>query len=193
VGHPARKPRPTGVQVASNDSAMSDATVDGGTPIQAALSQVGPDMAADEAAQTRSEKPAPVIVHGLPDDAVSFTAGDGTPFSAPPRANYQNVYAAGQANWQDPVAALFAIGHYGTYDYQRDDGTIYPAYANASNYAAGVYMAGAGYSYNATIAFATLYADIFSSNAGSASPKAWWTRGWDDATNDTGPFFPAAP
>jgi hypothetical protein len=52
------------------------------------------------------------------------------------------VYAAGQAHWQDPVAALLAVGHYGTYDYQRDEGVFYSAYTDASNYAVGLYMAG---------------------------------------------------
>ena len=39
VGKPTRKPRPTPVQVASNDAVRSDATVDGGTADEAALQQ----------------------------------------------------------------------------------------------------------------------------------------------------------
>ena len=32
----------------------------------------------------------------------------------------------------------------GTYDYQRDEGVFYSAYTDASNFAVGIYMAGAG-------------------------------------------------
>jgi Phage portal protein len=50
VGSPARKPRPTGVQVASNDATVrSDATVDGGTADEAALRQTGPGLTSDNA------------------------------------------------------------------------------------------------------------------------------------------------
>src|SRR5271169_4853447 len=101
----------------------------------------------------------------------------------PPYADFQRVYAAGQAHWQNPISAIFAVGHYGTYDFQRDQGVFYSAYTNASNYAVGVYMAGAGYSYDATIAIGTLFANLYSSNAGSESQRTWWTRGWNDATN----------
>jgi hypothetical protein len=117
-----------------------------------------------------------------------FTTGDGTQFHAPPNANFQEVYAAGQANWQNPAAAYFALKHFGPYDFQRDNGTFYSAYTNAPNYAVGVYMAGAGYSYDATITICTLVAKLISSNADANTQAPWWTRGWNDATNDAGPL-----
>jgi hypothetical protein len=128
------------------------------------------------------------IVHEVPPDAVSLTAGDGTSFYAPPDADFSKVYAAGQANWLDLIAAYLAVGTNGTYDFQRDNGTFFTSYTNASNYGVGVYMAGAGFSYDATITIGSVYAKYFSSNAGSLSHISWWTRGWNDATSGLGPF-----
>jgi hypothetical protein len=98
------------------------------------------------------------------------------------------VYADGQAHWQNPLAAYFALKHFGAYDFQRQDGKVYLPYTNASNYAVGVYMAGAGYSYDATIAICTTVANLISSNADANTQAPWWTRGWNDATNDAGPL-----
>ena len=170
--------------VAGLVNTATDAIVDGGAADQASEAQLDSVLAAD-----RNKSPQDLtIVPELPDDAVPLKAGDGTSFYAPPYANFQKVYAAGQSHWQDPISALLAIGHYGTYDFQRNDGVFYSAYTDASNYAVGVYMAGAGYSYNATIAIGAIFADLYSSNAGSEGQKRWWTRGWNDATNSLGPF-----
>jgi hypothetical protein len=153
---------------------MSDATVDGGTADEAALTQMRPAGSTDGAStadqsstrtkspgDTGPEKPTPgqklKHVYEIPDDAVSYTTGDGTPFHAPPYANFQKVYAAGQANWQNPIAAISAIWVNGTYDFQRDNGYFYDAYIDASNYAVGVYMAGAGYSYKALMSIGTFF------------------------------------
>ncbi len=93
----------------------------------------------------------------LPKDAVVVKRPDGTkiddPYSkktgklmAPPRANFREVYAAG-TKVTTPFQIDSAIGHFGRFDFQRDKATntFYPAYTNASNYAVGVFMAGAGY------------------------------------------------
>ena len=164
---------PKGVQVASRTDTRTDARVDVDT------------------ASAPPDKPTPskglTIVHGVPEDAISLTTGDGTSFYAPPYADFCKVYATGQANWQNPIAAFSAIGQFGTYDFQRDNGMFYSAYTNASNYGVGVYMAGAGYSYNATIAIAGAFASHYSSNAGADSQTTWWTKGWNDATNSAGP------
>ncbi len=204
VGKPTRKPRPTPVQVASNDAVRSDATVDGGTADEAAVAQTSPDAGADRTptASTRNESPGDAgpgkpagqkltHVYNVPDDAVSYTTGDGTPFHAPPYANFQKVYAAGQANWQNPMAAISAIWVNGTYDFQRDNGYFYNAYIDASNYAVGVYMSGAGYSYKAMMSIGTFLADQYSSNPDRVRQQAWWTKGWNDATNRVGPFSPS--
>ncbi|SFK32180.1 hypothetical protein [Methylocapsa palsarum] len=66
---------------------------------------------------------------------------------APPRANFREVYAAGMRA-TNPFQINAAVGHWGEFDFQRDgaSGTYYPVYKHASNYAVGVFMAGAGYS-----------------------------------------------
>ena len=112
MGSPARKPRRTPLQVASNDAVRSDATVDGGAADEAAIAQTSADVGADgtPTASTRIEslgdagsgKPTPGQdinpVHEVPDDAVSYTTSDGTQFYAPPDADFRKVYAAGQAS-----------------------------------------------------------------------------------------------
>jgi hypothetical protein len=205
VGSPARKPRPTGVQVASLDNIATDATVDGGTADQAAIAQIAPapnmptaeqslaqTEGPNDAAAQQQEKPepahGPTIVHDVPDHDVSLTAGDQSQFYAPPDADFPAVYADGQARWQNPLAAYFALKHFGAYDFQRQDGKVYLAYTNASNYAVGVYMAAACYSYDATIAICTTVANLISSNADANTQAPWWTKGWNDATNDAGPL-----
>jgi hypothetical protein len=101
----------------------------------------------------------------LPKDAIVVTRPDGTAIEdlysltnklmAPPRADFREVYAAGEtiANWQiadQIVAGHAALAQWGTYDYQRDKArnTSFSEYADASNYAVGVFMAGAGYGKN---------------------------------------------
>lgn len=52
-------------------------------------------------------------------------------------------------------------------------------YVHAANYAAGVYMAGAGYSLAATLALAKLYAIRHSSNYNAQDQLGWIQRGVD--------------
>ena len=65
---------------------------------------------------------------------------------APPSANFQEVYNPGARTW-NPIEIDAAVGHYGWFDLQRDakNNTFYHPYRNASNYAVGVFMAGAAY------------------------------------------------
>jgi hypothetical protein len=182
----ASSPRPardTGVQVA-------DASENWAQYVKPSAESDRQRADIDASPQPSPQAPAKglTIVHEVPADAVSLTAGDGTSFYAPPYADFSKVYAAGQANWQNPVAAYFALTHFGPYDFQRDSGNFYSAYTNASNYGVGVYMAGAGYSYDATIALCTFVANRISSNSGANSQSIWWTKGWNDATNGTGPL-----
>jgi hypothetical protein len=124
------------MQVASLDNIATDATVHGGTADQATTPQTSLGAAPDgtptaDEPSTRSENPSAAgsgkptpgqklkHVYEVPDDAVSYTTSDGTQFYAPPYANFQKVYAA--ANWQNPIAAFFAIWVNGTYDFQRDN------------------------------------------------------------------------
>ncbi|HEX3495691.1 MAG TPA: hypothetical protein VHT02_00710 [Methylocella sp.] len=107
---------------------------------------------------------------------------------APPRANFQEVYAAGEkiANWPkaqqvDPGRA--ALQQFGTYDFQRDKATNtwFAAYVDAANYTVGVYMAGAGYGKWESVTIAQAWGFFTSSDKYSERAKYWTKRGWDDA------------
>jgi hypothetical protein len=110
---------------------------------------------------------------------------------APPKANFQEIYAAGQKelvhNWYtDFTPAKRALEHGGTYDFQRDKATntFIDAYIPAANYAVGVYMAGGGYGLHEMLAIAEGYSiwrgsknryDYYSEG------RKWARRGWEDA------------
>lgn len=107
---------------------------------------------------------------------------------APPRANFQEVYAAGEriadlspSQQYDPAGA--ALRHFGAYDFQRDKATnsFFTAYVPAANYAVGVYMAAAGYNLINTHLISETYALRNSNNALTYSDRKWITRGWEDA------------
>ncbi|MGH6839211.1 MAG: hypothetical protein ACREDT_10525 [Methylocella sp.] len=139
------------------------------------------------------------VVYDLPKDAIVVTRPeDGTAIEdqyslngklmAPPRADFREAYAAGEkiANW--PIAERIAAGHaalaqWGTYDYQRDKATntYFEEYADAANYAVGVFMAGAGYGKWESVAIAQGWGFFTSSNKYSERAKYWTKRGWDDA------------
>jgi hypothetical protein len=137
-------------------------------------------------------------VGGMPDDAIAVTPPDGETIEdtesktkklmAPPPADYRQVYAAGRTIASLPLvsqvpAIRAAVAQGGIYDFQRDptEGLFYDVYTNASNYAVGVFMSGAGHSLSATKAAAEAYALFYSSNYGSRKPLYWIGRGWKDA------------
>lgn len=76
-----------------------------------------------------------------------------------------------------------ALHQGGTYDFQRDPirQEARPVYANASNNAVGVYLAGAGYSLFVTRKMAQIYALFNSSNYGEKNQIGWIEQGWRDA------------
>jgi hypothetical protein len=140
------------------------------------------------------------IVHGLQPDSVVVTPPDGVPIEdehsdsptgkliAPPRANFQEVFAAGKeiaslSLSQQQQRGHDAIAQGGAYDFQRDVPHLkfYEAYEHASNYAVGVYMAGAGYSLQLTYLIAKYYALRHSSNYDAQDREQWIRRGWNDA------------
>jgi hypothetical protein len=85
----------------------------------------------------------------------------------------------------DQIVHIRAALHQGgSYDFQRDPTRqeIQPAYANASNYAVGVYLAGAGYPAWAARKMAEAYALFKSSDYGSKHQTDWLDQGWQDAT-----------
>ncbi|MGE3784595.1 MAG: hypothetical protein AB7H71_17875 [Alphaproteobacteria bacterium] len=141
-------------------------------------------------------------VKETPNDAKIVVFPDGKPISdpssatgtllAPPHADFREVYSAGRHIANSPFNEQFplidaAIGHGGKYDYQRDPAKkeVYDAYVHAANYSAGVYMAGAGYTLEDTLALAALYAFRHSSNYSTTSRFEWITRGWLDANAGT--------
>jgi hypothetical protein len=131
-------------------------------------------------------KDAKVVV---PPDGVPIRAGDPPRvLIAPANADYRQIRAAGQAiaqlpPWKQNDYVRTAIGQEGTYDFQRDvaNRKFYQAYTPAANYAVGVYMAGAGYTLDITLALAKLYALRNSSNYDTQDQLGWIKRGWRDA------------
>ncbi|MGH6851494.1 MAG: hypothetical protein ACREDD_13790 [Methylocella sp.] len=108
---------------------------------------------------------------------------------APPRADFREVYAAGLRIASDPlpfqvpqIEASLSQGD--LYDFQRDPirQEVYPAYADASNYAVGVYMVGAGFALFYTLRMAEAYALFHSSDYGIRGQRASTIKGWKDAT-----------
>jgi hypothetical protein len=138
------------------------------------------------------------VVQALPADAAVVRGKDGaaieggnpkTLLVAPKTADFRYIYADGLSIASAPfpiqIALLRAtLSQGGAYDFQRDAvrQEFHPAYANASNYAVGVYMAGAGYSRLETLTIAETYALFNSTNFNSQNQKAWIAQGWDDAT-----------
>jgi hypothetical protein len=111
----------------------------------------------------------------LPKDAVAVARPDGSTIygpdsatkklMAPPQANFQEVYAAGEriadlSLLQQIDSARTALQQFGTYDFQRDKATNtwFSEYVHSANYAVGVYMAGAGYGLYQSLALAQAYA-----------------------------------
>lgn len=168
----------------------------GGEWTTADVSSLAPLTPADPAIEFVSYTP----VHGLPDDALVVTPADGKPIPdkhsktkylmAPPHADFRAVYAAGREIAPLPPLQQYPragadIGQGGTYDFQRDVPNLkfYHAYTNASNYAVGVYMAGAGYSLSVTILLAKYYAWEHSANYKVQDREKWITRGWEDGNS----------
>jgi hypothetical protein len=98
-----------------------------------------------------------VTVTEVPSDAISFPY-NGQNILVPPDADFEKVYNAGVSNGRFNIGGIYAaVGHFGTFDYQRNKGLgrlgessklnyFYPSYINASNFAVGVFMAGAEFS-----------------------------------------------
>jgi hypothetical protein len=87
----------------------------------------------------------------IPKNALICTSGSVT-FYAPPSLNPAEIQNAGAA--EGPVTGLLdagrAVGYRGGYDFQRVTNssggfTFVSAYTNASNFAVGLYLTGAGY------------------------------------------------
>lgn len=54
-------------------------------------------------------------------------------------------------------------------------------YTDAANFAVSVYLAGTGLSYNKAMKIPSLFANLFSSNAGDPAQRKFWDLGWQAA------------
>ena len=119
------------------------------------------------------------VIRSVPSDAVTYTAPDGQCFYAPPNVNWNDIQNAGA---RDGLTGANAnMGQNGTYDLQRSGGDVYTAYANAANYAVGVYVYGAGYSQTSMYIIGQAYGFFKSSNFGNNNWPQWWNNGWNAA------------
>jgi hypothetical protein len=130
-----------------------------------------------------------------PGNAVRYIAPDGTTFLAPPTADFLTVYAYGKMiaskKFGDQKAAIgVALAQGGLFDFQRSGGVFYPSYTDASNYAVGVLMNGAGYSWAETEAVAGYYATWNSSQGWTHRQTIWWQNGFSAAEKG---HLPAPP
>ncbi len=111
-------------------------------------------------------------------------------FSAPPSFNLGNIVTAGQAGGLSFGAANAAVGHYGTYDFQRSvdsagNTTFYTQYQFVSNVAAGAYMYGTGVPEIVANGIEDAFGNSMSSNAGAQNQIGGQEVGWDAASGGT--------
>jgi len=180
---PAGSGRESGEWTSSGDATSGDAAV---SPLTEGRSAAGANSGKVN------------VVHDLPKVAIVVTRPDGTTIGdpksptgklmAPPRANFQEVYAAGKQisdkpPWQQFFPAKAALEQFGTYDFQRDKATntSFSKYAHAANYAVGVYMAGAGYGKWESVKITQTYGYFRSSNLYDREGREWTEKGWEDA------------
>ena len=131
----------------------------------------------------RLRKPVTKRFDGLPAGSLTLKAPDGTYFHAPASADFEKVFQAGKAMVQQPQEKWknyidSQVGQFGAFDFQRNDGIFYSQYTDASNYAAGLFMNGAGFSYQQTMIFAGGYAATHSKGGVTARRARWWTYGY---------------
>jgi hypothetical protein len=104
-------------------------------------------------------------------------------FHAPPGFDLNAIIAAGRAGGANPFAALRAVGHGGTFDFQRSvsggNTTFYSGYTDASNIAVGAYLYGAGFSNGQASFISNSFANTMSSNAGSPQQSDYRNLGYD--------------
>src|ERR1700728_686839 len=131
----------------------------------------------------------------MPADAVQYMTPDGAIFFAPPTADFRTIYAYGKIiatkgveNQKTAIGVAVAQG--GLFDFQRSGDVFYPSYTDASNYAVGVLMNGAGYSWAETEAIAGFYATWKSSQGWTHRQTIWWQNGFSAAEKG---HLPAPP
>jgi RHS repeat-associated protein len=114
-----------------------------------------------------------------PNSKQCFAGGRG--FRAPNDFNPPAIVRAGSASGLSGAKAN--VGHYGTYDFQRQGGpsntTFYSQYTAVSNLAVGLYLAGAGYSRGAANTISDSFATAFSSNGATSEQNVFRNLAFD--------------
>lgn len=123
-----------------------------------------------------------------PPGAVKATTPSGDAFWVPKDSNFNDVYQAGQSIQNKPLSDQLTaignnIGHGGTFDFQRQGGAFNGNYTDASNFAVGVYMNGAGYSWPETKALGDIYAYTHDKNGLPPGDEVMWRAGYDAANS----------
>ena len=116
---------------------------------------------------------------------LSCSVGDQS-FYAPTQFNIKTIEAAGHAKPYDLVAANAAVGHYGTFDYQRSvdssgNTTFYKGFTPVSNFDVGAYMQSAKFPQWATSLISNVLAELKSSNAGDPAQGIYRNLGFNTA------------
>jgi hypothetical protein len=107
----------------------------------------------------------------------------GRQFYAPSQFNLSSVVAAGRAGGRFNIFAMnSAVGHFGTFDYQRSGTpssfTFYKGFTPVSNMDVGAYLYGAGFTQSQAGTVSNTFADIFSSNAGDPDQATYRNFGY---------------
>ena len=123
----------------------------------------------------------------LPPNALTCT-GMGRQFYAPSGYNLSNVVAAGSAGGKLNIFAMNrAVGHFGTFDYQRagtpSSFTFYKGLTPVSNMDVGAYLYGAGFTQSQAGTVSNIFADLFSSNAGDPNQAIYRNFGYQLAAS----------
>lgn len=106
---------------------------------------------------------------------------------APPGFTLAKITAAGQAGGWSPSAMNSAVGHYGSFDFQRStdasgNTTFYTQYQVASNVAVGSYLYGTGIPEILSNAIEDIFAVSMSSYSGDSNQFLGQEAGWDAAS-----------
>jgi RHS repeat-associated protein len=117
-------------------------------------------------------------------------------FYAPPTFDITKIEAAGRAGGWSPQAMNAAVGHYGTFDFQRSrdsagNTTFYSGYTPVSNFSVGAYVYSAGFSKSVGSFIANTFALFKSSNAGDPAQATYRNLGYDTAARGQVPVCQA--
>lgn len=117
-------------------------------------------------------------------------------FYAPPTFDITKIEAAGKAGGWSPQAMNAAVGHYGTFDFQRSrdsagNTTFYSGYTPVSNFSVGAYLYSAGFSKSVGSFIANTFALFKSSNVGDPAQATYRNLGYDTAARGQVPVCQA--